>query len=166
MATMLQVSADAGAECIRPLRDLVANVARAKGLSSMQVYAVKLCVSEALTNAVKHAYPERESGPLDVLVHELGDELAVVVADYGRAHQPWRWKDHGGFGLAFVYRLTDGCTFTAASRGTTVEMLFPLPQRAPPRREEPLGVLRGHRASRARMEVRERFVEQAHHAPS
>jgi two-component sensor histidine kinase len=129
MATKLHVSADAGEECIRPLRDLVANVALAEGLSSTQVYAVKLCVSEALTNAVKHAFPESASGPLDVFVREVGDKLAVVVADHGRAHRPWRWKDHGGFGLAFVYRLTDGCTFTAASSGTKVEMLFPLPQR-------------------------------------
>jgi two-component sensor histidine kinase len=58
----------------------------------------------------------------------VGDELVVTVAD--RGHRPENLfphpEDEGGFGLAFITRLTDGCTFTATSDGTTVEMLFPL----------------------------------------
>jgi len=128
MASMLQVRADAGPECIRPLRDAVASLASESGLSSVQVYAVKFCVSEAIANAVQHAYPESEPGPIEVSVREVGDEFAVVVADNGRprVHQPKYTGDEGGFGLAFISRLTDGCTFTAASDGTSVEMLFPL----------------------------------------
>jgi anti-sigma regulatory factor (Ser/Thr protein kinase) len=128
MASLLQIRADARPECIRPLRDAVASLASETGLSSVQVYAVKLCVSEAIVNAVQHAYPEREPGPIEVSVREVGDEFAVVVADHGRkrVRQPRHTRDKGGFGLAFISRLTDGCTFTAASGGTSVEMLFPL----------------------------------------
>jgi anti-sigma regulatory factor (Ser/Thr protein kinase) len=77
---------------------------------------------------VQHAYPESEPGPIEVSVREVGDGFAVVVADHGgtRAHQPEDTGDEGGFGLGFISRLTDGCTFTAASDGTSVEMRFPL----------------------------------------
>ena len=101
MASMLQVRADARPECIRPLRDAVASLASETGLSSGQVYAVKLCVSEAIANVVQHAYPESEPGPIEVSVREVGDEFAVVVADHGRTrvHQPEHTGDEGGFGL-------------------------------------------------------------------
>jgi anti-sigma regulatory factor (Ser/Thr protein kinase) len=128
MPSMLQVRADARPESIRPLRDAVASLASESGLSSEQVYAVKLCVSEAIANAIKHAYPEREPGTIEVSVREVDDEFAVVVADHGRkrVHPPRYTGDGGGFGLGFISRLTDGCTFTAASDGTSVEMRFPL----------------------------------------
>jgi serine/threonine-protein kinase RsbW len=128
MASMLQVRVNAKPECIRPLRDAVASLASVTGLSSVQVYAVKLCVGEAIANVVKHAYPEREPGPIDVRVRVVGDEFAVVVADQGqkRVRQSGDTEDEGGFGLAFMSRLTDGCKVTAASDGTSVEMRFPL----------------------------------------
>jgi len=128
MASKFQIRADAGPECIHPLRDAVARLASEAGLSSVQVYAVKLCVSEAIANAVQHAYRESEPGSIEVSVREVGDEFAVVVADHGRTRvqQPEHTGDEGGFGLGFISRLTEGCTFTAASDGTSVEMRFPL----------------------------------------
>jgi serine/threonine-protein kinase RsbW len=127
MPTTLHATADARQDCIRPLRDVAETVARDLGLSDMQVSAVKLCVSEAVTNVVKHAYPETAPGPVDMSVREVGDELEVVVADRGHGTGAGReHSDRSGFGLAVVSRMTSRCTFTAASGGTTVEMLFPL----------------------------------------
>lgn len=128
MAITLHVSADAQPESIRPLRNIVASVARAWGLPKEQVDALKFCVSEAIANAVKHAYPESDPGLVEVSVREVGDELAVVVADRGQVNQRKPSADHTGFGLALIERMMDGCTFTATSDGTTVEMLFPLPR--------------------------------------
>ena len=128
MPATLHVTSHARPECVRPLRDFAATIASDAGLSSKQVYAVKFCVGEVVANAVKHAYPEGESGPVEVDAHEVGGELAFVVADHGSGRaQVAKRLDEGGFGLAFMTRLTDGCTFTAGSDGTTVEMLFPLP---------------------------------------
>jgi serine/threonine-protein kinase RsbW/stage II sporulation protein AB (anti-sigma F factor) len=131
MVSRLQVRANASPECVRPLRNAVASLASEVGLSSGRVYAVKLCVSEAVTNAVLHAYPERDPGPIDVSAREVGDELVVTVADRGRGRvtSPTHSDGEGGFGLAFISRLTDGCTFTATRDGTTIEMLFLLPRR-------------------------------------
>jgi anti-sigma regulatory factor (Ser/Thr protein kinase) len=139
MAPLVHLSADARLECIRPLRNAVASIASDMGVSNRQIYAVKLCANEAITNAVKHAYPESEPGPIDVDVHEVGDELAVVVVDHGRVHNRKSWKDQGGFGLAWVERLTASCTFTATAGGTTVEMRFPLPRRRTTADRQPVG---------------------------
>jgi anti-sigma regulatory factor (Ser/Thr protein kinase) len=128
MASTLEVRADATPESIRPLREAVGSLANETGMSSVQVEAIKFCFSEAITNVVRHAYPESEPGPVDVSARVVGDELVVTVADRGRWPEdqlPYP-EDEGGFGLAFISRLTDGCTFTATSDGTTVEMLFPL----------------------------------------
>jgi anti-sigma regulatory factor (Ser/Thr protein kinase) len=132
MPTMVRLTADARPECVSPLRTVVANLAKENGLSSAQVYAVKLCVGEAIANAVMHAYPEGEPGPVEVSAQEIGGEFAVVVADRGSGAvlHPSAGSAEGGFGLGFMTRLTDGCTFTATSAGTTVEMLFPLPRQS------------------------------------
>jgi two-component sensor histidine kinase len=138
MATTMHVSADAVGSSICVLRNVVASYAHESGLSDTQVYAVKLCVSEAVANVVKHAYPQEARGPVEVSVRDAGTELSVVVADHGNEFRRVRWEDQGGFGLSFISRLTRGCTFTATSGGTTVEMLFPL---SPPRnvvRADPL----------------------------
>lgn len=126
---MLRLQADARPESIRPLRNAVASVASDIGLSDSQLYAVKLCVSEAVTNAVNHAYPGDQPGPLDVSMREVADELEIVVADQGRASHRELLHDHAGFGLGFISRLMNRCTFTAASGGTRVEMRFRLPRR-------------------------------------
>jgi len=130
MATTLHATADARPDCVRPLRDVAETIARDLGLSDMQVSAVKLCVSEAVSNVVRHAYPRTAPGAVDMSVREVGDELEVVVSDHGHGTGAGReHSDHSGFGLAVVSRMASRCTFTAASGGTTVELLFPLPRR-------------------------------------
>jgi len=131
MATTLQATADVREDdCVRPFRDVAETVARDLGFSDMQVSAVKLCVSEAVTNVVRHAYPETEQGAVVMSVREVGDELEIVVADHGHGTGPGReHSENSGFGLAVVSRMASRCTFTAASDGTTVEMFFSLPRR-------------------------------------
>ena len=128
MPATLHVTSHARPECVRPLRDFAATIASDAGLSSKQVYAVKFCVGEAVANVVKHAYAQGKSGPVELSAREADGELVVTVSDHGsgRVRRSKR-VDHSGFGLGFMTRLTDGCTFTAAAEGTTVEMLFPLP---------------------------------------
>jgi len=130
MATTLHVTAQARPDCVRPLRDVAETVAREVGCSDKQALAVKLCVSEAVSNVVRHAYPETAPGAVDLSVRDVGDELEVVVEDHGHGTGPGReHSDYSGFGLAIVSRVANCCTFTAASGGTTVEMRFPLPPR-------------------------------------
>lgn len=130
MATTLQVTADARPEAIRPLRDLAEQLANDTGLSERDAYAVKVCVGEALANAVLHAYPEGEPGPVNVTVDEVEDALEVVVEDEGDAvYEPRDGADDLHLGLTLMTRLATHCTFTAAREGTRVELLFAHPTR-------------------------------------
>jgi anti-sigma regulatory factor (Ser/Thr protein kinase) len=148
----LEIFTDARPECIASVRNVVAGYAGELGLSAVEIYKVKLCVSEAVTNVVEHAYPQSEPGPVEVRVCEDRGELEIIVADHGRMNHETSSDDPGGFGLGFISRLTSHCTFTAAHDGTSVEMRFPLPPTSwhEGRRRDPAGATRDGLSLRAR----------------
>jgi anti-sigma regulatory factor (Ser/Thr protein kinase) len=49
---------------------------------------VALAVSEAITNAVLHAYRQEQAGPVRVVACAEPDRLVVVVRDYGCGMSP------------------------------------------------------------------------------
>src|SRR2546423_264948 len=59
------------------------DLAAAAGASAEKVEAIRLAVSEAMTNAVLHAYPQA-SGVVDVTAAVASGELWVLIADDGR----------------------------------------------------------------------------------
>jgi two-component sensor histidine kinase len=91
---------------------------------------VQLCVSEAVTNVVRHAYGSRR-GNVDVVVERTDGELVVVVRDEGNGMPRGRSRAVGGFGLKIIERIASG--FTIRNRpesGTEVSMAFGLDGRA------------------------------------
>ena len=89
---------------------------------------VRLCVSEAVTNAIRHAYgPEVAGAEVDVLVVRLEEELRVVVRDAGRGFDlPDADASPGGFGLHIIARVAARHTVQSGDDGTTVSMSFDL----------------------------------------
>lgn len=89
---------------------------------------VRLCVSEAVTNVVRHAY-SRTGGPVEVVVERDDDQLVVVVRDQGRGLHPARRRASvGGFGLEIIDKVADRHTIeTGQNAGTKVRMVFSLP---------------------------------------
>ena len=67
---------------------------------------VRLAVTEACTNVVRHAYGERE-GAIDVHVRPLPDRLEVTVADTGRGIAPSTDHAGPGYGLPMIATLAD-----------------------------------------------------------
>jgi serine/threonine-protein kinase RsbW len=115
-------------DSVRSLRRAVARVAIREGADREVVSDVALCVHEALTNVVRHAY-EDYAGPIEVRVVRTPNELIVVVRDMGRgvlAHGAGTF----GYGLKIIDRLARRSSM-AASRGggTEVRMTFPLSER-------------------------------------
>ena len=107
-------------------RALVA-VAREAGAEADQLEAVALAVSEALTNAVVHAYPDG-SGEILVSAWAANSELVVVIADDGRGLQPHSARSGLGVGLGLIATLSDGFEIVQRpSGGTEVQMRFCLP---------------------------------------
>jgi serine/threonine-protein kinase RsbW/stage II sporulation protein AB (anti-sigma F factor) len=86
-------------------------------------------VSEAVTNAVIHAYREGEPGRFHVTAAVAGDELWVLIGDDGRGLRAWNDRGGLGIGLSLISGLSDDFSIvTRASGGTEVQMRFDLNQ--------------------------------------
>jgi anti-sigma regulatory factor (Ser/Thr protein kinase) len=89
--------------------------------------AVGLAVTEALTNAVRHAYPGSQ-GPVTLSVSQSADRLVVVVTDEGigaRSFTARSGSDRGmGMGLPLLHELSASARVEPGSSGTTVTMSF------------------------------------------
>jgi len=98
-----------------------------------------LLVTEAITNAYKHAFKDRDAGQIRVEVaHEGEDKIIVRIRDNGAGFDP-RAENHNNAGLgrslieAFVRQLR-GELETKSDDGTVVEVRFPAPARTEPKR--------------------------------
>jgi anti-sigma regulatory factor (Ser/Thr protein kinase) len=126
--TCLELSLPALPQCVREARlavgDAVASLASTKRLAD----DVRLCVSEAVTNVVRHAY-DRRRGRVDIVVERGDDELTVVVRDTGVGIPPLsRRSESDGFGLKIIDELARENTISrTAQGGTEVAMMFDLP---------------------------------------
>ena len=67
---------------------------------------IALAVSEAITNAVLHAYREGDSGDVRVVACAEPDRLVVVVRDYGCGMSPHPDSPGLGLGLSVIGHLT------------------------------------------------------------
>lgn len=111
-----------------------ARVARAAVAESVAPFAsaelaadIRLCVSEAVTNAIRHAYRPGDNGEVEVLVVRLENELRVVVRDEGHGmEKPHDGQPTGGFGLLIIGRVAPRHAVHTGDDGTTVSMSFDL----------------------------------------
>ena len=93
--------------------------------------AVGLAVTEALTNAVRHAYPG-SPGPVTLTVKQSADQLVVIVTDEGigaRSSTACRSSERMGMGLPLLHELCTVARVEPGSSGTVVTMGFARPGR-------------------------------------
>lgn len=114
-------------EVVPLARRELASVAAAAGAAGERLDEIRLAVSEALTNAVVHAYRDGESGGLHVTAAVAADELWVLIGDDGRGLHAWNDSQGLGIGLSLISGLSDDFAIvTRASGGTEVQMRFDL----------------------------------------
>ena len=116
-------------ECISPLRRAVVAFARQSGASNRQAEDIAVAVSEALSNAVVHAYAGRDE-PGDVVVQaRLQDHsLEVEVCDEGIGMLPRADSPGLGLGLGLMAHEASHCEIRSSpSGGTEVVLRFELP---------------------------------------
>ena len=90
-----------------------------------------LAVTEAITNVVRHAYPEG-TGAFHITAAVTGREFWVLVADDGCGYQTASTRPGLGWGLTLIARLSEEYVITErASGGTEVRMRFPIPPSSP-----------------------------------
>ncbi len=119
-------SYEAEPDSVAVARAELASFASGAGASDTLVDGVRLAVSEAVTNAVRHAYPA-EPGEVRVRAR-VGDQgLEVVVSDDGCGVHSDTHDGGLGFGLALIYEVSDQMTLAPrADGGTDVRMRFSL----------------------------------------
>jgi serine/threonine-protein kinase RsbW len=107
-------------------RSAVGDLAVKAGASGETLDAVRLAVSEVVTNAVLHAYGE-DPGTIQVTAAALDDELWILISDDGRGLDARTDSPGLGFGLALVSQVSDDFSIVSrASGGTEVRIRFNL----------------------------------------
>lgn len=86
--------------------------------------AVALAVTEAVANAVLHAYRDGDPGLVYVAASLDDGTLAVVISDYGRGMAPRTDSPGIGVGLALIANLTDAMQVEHDGGGTRLIMRF------------------------------------------
>jgi serine/threonine-protein kinase RsbW len=86
---------------------------------------IGLAVSEAVSNAVHHAYVDRETGDVRIGIEVLADELELTVEDDGRGMLPRADSPGLGLGLPLLATITERFdTRTQPGGGTRLCMWF------------------------------------------
>jgi anti-sigma regulatory factor (Ser/Thr protein kinase) len=127
----LNESYPAVAASVTQARRAVTAFACAAGAPPAQLHDIRLAVSEALANAVVHAYPG-EPGEVHVTAALTAGELWVLIADDGCGMRPGSDRAGLGLGLGLISLLSDHLSIVRrSSGGTELRMRFALHASAP-----------------------------------
>jgi len=102
-------------------RNALAKLAQRVGA---QVDDVKIAVSEAVGNAVVHAYRGGETGTIRVTGRYKRGRLLVIVADEGIGMTPNPGNPGLRVGIPLITKLCEDVRFTSSEKGTVVSMSF------------------------------------------
>ena len=104
-------------------------LSRLRELPGDTVADLKLALTEACSNSVRHAYPGRE-GVVEIVYELSADALAIEVADNGEGFEAAPPKDHdadlseGGLGIAIIRSLADEFEVGAREDGRGSRLRF------------------------------------------
>jgi len=105
------------------------SVGRSAGASEETIADLKLAVTEAVANAVRHAYPEDSAGRVTVELTAAAGRLEIAVSDQGRGlrdaevlQADGRGRGESGMGLSIIRAIADEVDVGAGpdGRGTLV----------------------------------------------
>jgi serine/threonine-protein kinase RsbW len=96
--------------------------ARCPDADARTIEAVRLAVSEACGNVVRHAYAVEHEGRLQVIAARRGPDLIVCVRDWGRGFGA-RARPGLGLGMPLMRELARSCDVQRGEGGGTVVTL-------------------------------------------
>ena len=112
-------------EAVWTVRHEVTEFAATNGAVDSELEAVKIAVSEAVANAVVHAYQREDSGEVHVTAAVSEEGLWILVADDGCGFQTPARRPGLGWGLALIAHAADELVLAErVGGGTEVRMRF------------------------------------------
>jgi anti-sigma regulatory factor (Ser/Thr protein kinase) len=124
-ASDVRLTLPARPENVAVVRHVLGAFAEALQLPDPVIEDMRLAVTEACTNVVRHAYADGEPGPVEILIRPVGDTLQVIVSDEGRGLGPSEDSSGPGLGLPLIAALTDELEIgPAGNAGARLRMSF------------------------------------------
>ena len=111
----------ASPDCVATARHAVAGYCADQDLDHD---GVALAVSDAVTNAVMHAYRDRKSGAVRIFASVAEGVLNVVISDDGPGMTPRTDSPGMGWGLSLMSRLASAVEIDDDEDGTRVALSF------------------------------------------
>lgn len=119
-------------ESVGCARHALSDFAATAGADDRLLDAIRLAISEAITNVVRHGYHDGR-GSVYVTAAAFSDELWILVSDDGCGLQPRPDRPGLGLGLALISQVSEEMSVAPrATGGTEVRMRFaivPVPAR-------------------------------------
>jgi serine/threonine-protein kinase RsbW len=124
-ASDVRLTLPARPENVAVVRHVLGAFAEALMLPDPVIEDMRLAVTEACTNVVRHAYADGEPGPVEILIRPVGDALQVIVSDEGRGLGPSEDSSGPGLGLPLIAALAHSLEIEpAGSAGSRLRMSF------------------------------------------
>jgi anti-sigma regulatory factor (Ser/Thr protein kinase) len=122
----IRLTLPARPENVAVVRHVLDGLAEALDLPRAVTEDIRLAVTEACANVVRHAYAEGEGeGTIEVVVRPKGAGLEVIVADFGRGIGQSLDTAGPGLGLPLIAALADSLEIDRrASAGSRLVMSF------------------------------------------
>ena len=133
-AADVRLTLPATAENIRIVRHVLGTLAEAFGMPADIRDDLRLAVTEACTNVVRHAYRDGD-GRIEVIARPSADAFELIVADSGAGISPSGDTQGPGYGLGLISALADRFEIDhAPGQGSRLQMWFahnrPIPETA------------------------------------
>jgi anti-sigma regulatory factor (Ser/Thr protein kinase) len=124
---VLELRVRATPEAVRGLRRAAVEVFRLLGGAASRYGDVELAVSEAVSNTVRHAYPGRNDGYVELSAWVEDDDLFIIaVRDRGVGAATPSRNPGARLGVALMCHLADAELTQREDGGTETRLAFPL----------------------------------------
>jgi serine/threonine-protein kinase RsbW len=129
-AVTVRLTIPARAEYITLCRLALTGIARLRELSDELLADLKLALTEAASNSVRHAYGEKDVGVVEISYELFPDRLVIEVTDEGDGFDPAQAEvradelSEGGLGIAIIRAIADEVEIGAQPGGKGSRLRF------------------------------------------
>jgi serine/threonine-protein kinase RsbW len=129
-AVTVRLTIPARAEYITLCRLALTGIGRLREVSDELLADLKLALTEAASNSVRHAYGNTDLGVVDITYQLFPDRLVIEVTDEGEGFDPTEAEgdadelSEGGLGIAIIRAIADEVEIVAQPGGKGSRLRF------------------------------------------